>query len=82
MVISNGARLNDVLVTILDFKITNIIIKVNVFKFQDSNSKRQVANFIFRGDRGNEFDIQLLERFSYDLEMKTREQKRNTNERK
>ena len=38
MVISNGAWLNDVLVTILDFKLTNIIIKVNVFKFQDSNS--------------------------------------------
>ena len=57
MVISNGTRLNDVLVTILDFKLTNIIIKVNVFKFQDSNSKRQLAKFIFRGDRGNGFDI-------------------------
>ena len=40
MVISNGTNGNG-LVTILDFKISNIIIKlVNVFKFQDSNSKR------------------------------------------
>ena len=78
MVISNGTNGNG-LVTILDFKISNIIIKlVNVFKFQDSNSKRQLAKFIFRGDSGNGFGIQLLERFSYDLEMKTREQNRNS----